>query len=175
VVRRSRKQSPEVSRGACLSRLIAGLASLVNLTILTSFVVVLSVFLMVDERALESYYDVPVVWILSLLSSISTIGLVVCAGQAWKNKHWGVLGRVHYTLVAFSGLVFVPFLLYWDLLGFCGRDCSLTILTSLWDVSPGIRPRLIVNGLGDDYQRKRSGSTRHVARMAYDTLGGIHS
>lgn len=118
LARRLRKQSPEVPRDTRLARLLAGMVSFLNLAILISFVVVLILFLMVDEQALKLYLDMPAVWIVSLLTCITTVRLVVCAGQAWRSKYWGVLGRVHYTLVIFAGLVFVPFLLYWNLLGF---------------------------------------------------------
>ena len=37
---------------------------------------------------------------------------------AWKDRYWGVVGRVHYTLVALAAVVFVRFLNNWNLIGF---------------------------------------------------------
>jgi len=44
------------------------------------------------------------------------IFLLCCV--AWRKKWWGFFSRVHYTLVALACVGFVPFLWYWNLLGF---------------------------------------------------------
>ena len=52
-----------------------------------------------------------------LLSVPLTVGIVVLAALAWKDRYWGVAGRVHYTLVALAAVVFVLFLNNWNLIG----------------------------------------------------------
>ena len=45
------------------------------------------------------------------------VGLAVLTGLAWKNRYWGWVGRVHTTIVALTGLVFIWLLNYWNVLG----------------------------------------------------------
>jgi hypothetical protein len=47
-----------------------------------------------------------------------TLGIVVLAVLAWKNRYWGVASRVHYTLVALAAVLFVVLLSNWNLIGF---------------------------------------------------------
>lgn len=53
------------------------------------------------------------------LVTTALAAVVLClAACAWKKRWWSVWGRVHYTVVAVAGLVFVWFFAYWNLLGF---------------------------------------------------------
>jgi len=54
---------------------------------------------------------------LPVLAIVLTIGLAVFTVLAWKDRYWGILGRLHYTLVTLAAVVFIPFLHYWNLLG----------------------------------------------------------
>jgi len=47
-----------------------------------------------------------------------TAVLLFFAMQAWRKRTWTVWGRLHYTAVTASALVFIAFLIYWNLLGF---------------------------------------------------------
>jgi CubicO group peptidase (beta-lactamase class C family) len=53
----------------------------------------------------------------SFIAVILTAGAVVFTFLAWKNRFWGTLGRVHYTLVTLGALSFAGWLYYWNLLG----------------------------------------------------------
>ncbi len=53
-----------------------------------------------------------------VVGALSTAGLGVCTAVAWKKGYWGLVGRVHLTLVTLTGLGFVWFLHHWNLLGF---------------------------------------------------------
>lgn len=46
--------------------------------------------------------------------------LVVFAVLAWIRRDWGVVGRVHYTLVTLAAIGLVLWLNYWNLLGYRG-------------------------------------------------------
>lgn len=52
------------------------------------------------------------------LSAVLTIGVLIFAFLAWKNKYWSICGRVHYSLIGLASRVFIWFLNYWNLLGF---------------------------------------------------------
>jgi len=60
----------------------------------------------------------PFVLVLPLVAAILTIAALDFTVLAWKNRFWGVAGRVHYTLVTVAALAFIWWLNYWNLLGF---------------------------------------------------------
>jgi hypothetical protein len=43
--------------------------------------------------------------------------VLVCCGcvSAWRNGWWSRAGRVYYTVVALTGVCWIPFAFYWDL------------------------------------------------------------
>lgn len=49
-----------------------------------------------------------------VLVVLTVIGCLI----AWKNRYWRFTGRLHYTLVAVAGLLFITLLYYWNLLPF---------------------------------------------------------
>jgi hypothetical protein len=59
--------------------------------------------------------------ICALLAALTVLGCVI----AWKNRYWRWSGRLHYTLVALAGAVFIAWLYYWNLLTFGFRDLAL--------------------------------------------------
>ena len=54
---------------------------------------------------------------LGVLSAVLTARALVYTVLAWKNRYWGILGRLYYTLVTVAAVAFVWFLNYWNLLG----------------------------------------------------------
>ena len=54
---------------------------------------------------------------LPVLSTALTVAAGVYTALAWKDRFWGLAGRVHYTLVTVAAVAFVWFLNYWNLLG----------------------------------------------------------
>jgi hypothetical protein len=44
-------------------------------------------------------------------------GVLFFAFLAWTKKYWTVYGRLHYSLILLSGLVFLWLLNFWNLLG----------------------------------------------------------
>ncbi len=53
-----------------------------------------------------------------LLAAVLTIALAAMTVLVWRKGFWGVMSRIHYTLVTLAALAFVWFLNYWNLLGF---------------------------------------------------------
>ena len=53
----------------------------------------------------------------SLVPIVLTVAALVYTVLAWKDRLWGLTGRVHYTLVTVAAVAFVWFLNYWNLLG----------------------------------------------------------
>ena len=55
--------------------------------------------------------------IISLVTSVLALCISVLAFLSWKYKYWSLIGRLLYTWVAITALGFIPFLHYWNLLG----------------------------------------------------------
>ena len=56
--------------------------------------------------------------VLPLVTSVLALGMVVAAVQAWRQRHWHLVARLHYSLVTVAALAFVWWLNSWNLLGF---------------------------------------------------------
>lgn len=52
-----------------------------------------------------------------VLAALLTVGALVYTVLAWKERYWGIAGRLYYTLVTIAAVAFVWFLNYWNLLG----------------------------------------------------------
>jgi CubicO group peptidase (beta-lactamase class C family) len=96
---------------------LAGLIGTLNLVFLIGFP--LSIWLYGFWRLV---YGVPAVAIaflcIPLLTTFLTLGLFIFTAWAWKNNYWSLVKRSHYSLITLAALVFIPFLTYWNLLGF---------------------------------------------------------
>ena len=75
-----------------------------------------------NNYRLRLVYGVPKIEILLLcipfLTSVLAVGLPVVAVLAWTRNEWSFIEQVHYSLVSLTALVSIPFLKYWNLLGF---------------------------------------------------------
>ena len=96
---------------------LAGVVGTLNLVFIIGFP--LSLWLYGFWRLV---YGVPVATIaflcIPLLTTILTLGLLTFTALAWQKNYWSVLKRSHYALIALAAIVFIPFLAYWNLLGF---------------------------------------------------------
>jgi CubicO group peptidase (beta-lactamase class C family) len=54
---------------------------------------------------------------LGYLMPVLALALATCAYLTWRNRVWSVTMRVHYSLVALAGILFVAWLSSWTLLG----------------------------------------------------------
>jgi hypothetical protein len=110
VVRAIRRKPLGVGkRSARVARWIAVLVGVLYLVFL-----VLRVASMQASQGSSSIRNV--LFALPLLAALLTISLIAFAVLAWKEGYWGVLGRVHYSLVTLGALAWLPFLHYWNLL-----------------------------------------------------------
>ena len=76
-------------------------------------------FLVSNTEQVE--YGVPVllkvVLVFPIVGAVLGIGVLIFAFLAWKKKYWTIYGRLHYSLILLSGLVFLWLLNFWNLLG----------------------------------------------------------
>jgi CubicO group peptidase (beta-lactamase class C family) len=90
------------------SRFLAGGVILLNLTIIGLVVSVLAG----DDSVMQLGYPIgfTVAGILALVSSAGAIVLLACAIGVWRKQAWGIIARLHYTLIAVAALYFLWYL-----------------------------------------------------------------
>ncbi len=76
----------------------------------------------VTNRPEPFIYGVPtfvlVVLALPLAAAALTVGSIWIGTKAWLKSYWSLPERLHYSLVVLSLALFIPFLHYWNLLGY---------------------------------------------------------
>jgi hypothetical protein len=72
---------------------------------------------------MEIMFGIPSLLKIALIFPLISAGLTAVAliltYFVWKNKYWTVCGRTQYTLIMLASVVFLFFLNYWKLFGFC--------------------------------------------------------
>ncbi len=115
--RRFRKQRFQDDRLTRLAWLVAGLVGILNLVFLIGLPLVAW-----QIGVWKLLYGVPAIIIallyIPLVTTGMTLGLPTFTVLAWKNKNWSASDRVNYSLITLAALAFIPFLMYWNLLGF---------------------------------------------------------
>ena len=53
-----------------------------------------------------------------LLAIPLTGAMIFFTVMAWRRHYWALRGRVHYTLCTVAAVAYIPFLNYWNLLGY---------------------------------------------------------
>ncbi|HEX5809030.1 MAG TPA: hypothetical protein VFY25_10225, partial [Anaerolineales bacterium] len=48
--------------------------------------------------------------ILALVSGAGAVAILVCVVRAWRQRAWGTVGRLHYTLVTIAAMYFLWYL-----------------------------------------------------------------
>ncbi|MCA1994061.1 MAG: serine hydrolase [Coleofasciculus sp. S288] len=111
------KQRSQKRRFIQLAWLVAGLVGTLNLVFLIGFP--LAVWLIGIWNLL---YGVPAILIALLCIPAVTTGMTLALPTftvlVWKNNYGSVIECLHYSLITLTALAFIPFLLYWNLLGF---------------------------------------------------------
>jgi CubicO group peptidase (beta-lactamase class C family) len=111
---RWRRGGARMPRAARVARWLAAIAGALNLVLLAWFVLTLLGFAQTYVWPTQTVTTVARLWLLSVPLAL---GIALLATLAWKNRFWGVAGRVHYTLVALASVLFVVFLSNWNLIG----------------------------------------------------------
>jgi len=98
------------------ARLLDGFISAMNVVFLVGL------NLAVVQMGQEFVYGMPPLVIallcIPLLTTLLTVLLPIWTVFAWKDKYWSLVGRLHYSLITLAALAYIPFLSYWNLLGF---------------------------------------------------------
>ena len=121
LVRRRRGSSR--SRGASAAGWLLGLNSALTLFFLLCLgLVMLNAVSTQAQHYSWIEYGVPASVVALLCVPLVTTAiaavLLIFAVAAWSNRYWSLAARLHYTVATLGALAFIPFLLYWNLLGF---------------------------------------------------------
>ncbi len=115
--RKARHSEPSISRPARLAWRMAFLASV---CVILSPVLAL-VWYFVGDPELRPYKIESALYVsLSVLQLAALLGLTlpIFAFNSWKQDYWSMARRIYFSIVAFAGLLMIPFFYYWNLLGF---------------------------------------------------------
>ena len=103
-----------------LAQLLASVTCGLNLV--CAFGMLIITRLAKNNERLKLVYGVPkiITFFLAilLLTSVLALCLPVFAILSWLNNEWSLIERLHYSLVTITALGLIPFLNYWNLLGF---------------------------------------------------------
>ncbi len=117
IIRSLRGKYGQIERQLNAAWVIAGLVGTLNLIFLIGLP--LSLWLIGFWKLV---YGVPTIvvalFILPLITTVLILALLIFSIVIWKYKYWSIFGRLHYSLITLAALIFVPFLAYWNLLGF---------------------------------------------------------
>jgi hypothetical protein len=115
---RQRSQSaPQLTR---LARIAWRLAVVVSVLVILSPVSGIIMAFLTKEHQL---YSIPPILYVALsfllLASIFGLALPVFVVFAWRHRYWSLGARLLFSLVALAAFCMMPFMNYWNVLGFC--------------------------------------------------------
>ena len=101
------------------ARWLLGIVAALYLLALVDFIMAFFINFEATARAVTGgdLSGVNLLLLLWFIPVMLTVGPVVFAIVAWKNRYWSTLARVHYTLVTVGAVAITWFLNYWNLLG----------------------------------------------------------
>jgi hypothetical protein len=89
----------------------ARLARGTALALCLAFIFFVAIFILKNDDPLQPIILI-MAWLIATLSASVTFMAIV----AWRKGWWGLVGRLHYTLVALAALAILWFEVYWKLL-----------------------------------------------------------
>ncbi len=113
LIRRMRKKPTEstVTAGSRRARWVAGIAGLLNLLFL------LILFLSLEDMVFGVPLVLRVALIIPIVTTLLTMVLLLLTIWAWKDSYWSILGRIYYSFLTLTAVLFVLWANYWNLLG----------------------------------------------------------
>ncbi|CAG0927025.1 Protein flp [Thermoflexales bacterium] len=113
-VQRKRTTPRLVNNLERIARLVAGLVSFLSLLVLIGAFASLFDTYGVYVGDLPLWTFIPSI---SIMMALLTLGMIVFTVLAWKQRFWGLGGRIYYTLVTLGAIGFVWFMSFWNILG----------------------------------------------------------
>jgi len=106
LLRRIRKRASTASSGSKRARRSAGIVCGMNF-----------IFLLILLLSLGVPPIVRVALIIPIITALLTLVLLWMTIQAWKDSYWSFLGRIYYSFLTLTAVLFILWVNYWNLLG----------------------------------------------------------
>jgi hypothetical protein len=112
LIRRLRKQASTATTGSSRARWVAGIVTILNFTFLMILILAIGEGLM---------FGVPLIvqaaLIIPIVTTLLTLILLWMTFLAWKDSYWSFWGRIYYSFLTMTAVLFVLWANYWNLLG----------------------------------------------------------
>ena len=110
------KKPKEDKSGSKTARWVLGIMCLLNVVFVAGLVITHA------GGGEQMIYGIPSAFktllVLPIISVVLLVVSLIYMILAWMKKYWSGCSRLHYTLIALAGLIFVWFLNFWNLIGF---------------------------------------------------------
>ncbi len=111
LLRRIRGQSSAATAASKRARWVAGLMSALN------FIFMIILFLGMGDLSLGVPPIIQIALIIPLVTLLLTLIMVLLTILVWKDGYWSVLGRIYYSFLTLTALLFLVWANYWNLIG----------------------------------------------------------
>ncbi len=111
LIRKLREKTVEVPTGARRARWVAALICILNLLFVAIILLTLG----------QLPFGVPLITrnalVIPILTTLLTVVMVWMTFQSWKERYWSVSGRLFYSFLTLTAILYVVWANYWNLLG----------------------------------------------------------
>jgi hypothetical protein len=111
LIRRIRKQTSTATTGSKRARWVAGLMSALN------FIFMIILLLGMGDLSLGVPLIIQIALVIPLVTALLTLLLLWMTILAWKDSYWSFWGRIYYSLLTLTAMLFLVWANYWNLLG----------------------------------------------------------
>jgi hypothetical protein len=112
LIRRIRKRETTSSAGSRRARWVAGITSILNLALLMYLLFAFGEGLQFGVQPIAR-----VALLIPIATTLLTLILLWLTFIAWKDRYWSVLGRIYYSFLTLTAVLFVLWANYWNLIG----------------------------------------------------------
>ena len=112
LIRRIRKRETTSSTGSRRARWVAGIVSILNLIFLLFLLFAFGEGLRFGVQPI-----VQVALVIPIVTTLLTLILLWMTFLAWKDRYWSILGRIYYSFLTLTAVLFVLWANYWNLIG----------------------------------------------------------
>ncbi|MCK5313791.1 MAG: hypothetical protein KAJ53_01650, partial [Anaerolineales bacterium] len=111
LLRRIRKQASTTNAGSKRARRVAGIVSALN------FIFMTILLLSMGDLSLGVPLIVQIALIIPIVTTLLTMVLLWMTIRVWKDSYWSFLGRIYYSFLTLTAVLFILWVNYWNLLG----------------------------------------------------------
>jgi hypothetical protein len=111
LIRRIRKQESTATSGAKRAKWVGGVVSFLNFILLVTLLLTLGELMFGVPLIVQAALVIPIV------TALLTLAMLWMTFLAWKDSYWSIWGRIYYSFVTLTAVLFVLWANYWNLLG----------------------------------------------------------